>query len=90
MAWTYDGDNLEKHLNWIRLRIGDTDTNDQQLTDGEIESLLSLHDSRVLAAAAAADMLAAKYSRYGAQAEAEVFRVMAATIYAEAGPHYLC
>lgn len=90
MSWSYDPTNLENHLNWIRLRIGDTDTNDQQLSDEEITSLLSLHDNKCLAAAAAAGMIAAKYSRYGAQDEAEVFRVLSATIYAEAGPQYLC
>lgn len=90
MSWTYDPTKLEIHLNWVRARIGDTDTNDQQLSNEELLSLLALHDNKRLAAAAAAGLLAAKYARDGAQTEATVFQALAATIYAEAGPQYLC
>jgi hypothetical protein len=89
MAWTYDGTDIETDLNYVRLRVGDTDTNDQQLTDEEITSLLAMTDNKILAASWAANMICAKYSRYGAMKEAEAFRLLAGEIYAEAGPQYL-
>lgn len=89
MAWTYDETDLETELNWVRARIGDTDTNDQQLTDEAITSLLAMNDSKILAASAAAKLIAAKYTRYGAAKEAELFTLLAGEIYAEAGPQYL-
>ncbi len=62
MAWTYSGDPAASHLDLVRFRIGDTDTTDQQLQDAEINYLLTTL-SPLYAAAAAAESLAAKYSR---------------------------
>lgn len=83
---SYNSAELEKDLNWVRFRIGDTDTTDEQLADTEIQSLISLHPSRVHAAAAAARAIAAKYSRFGATDEAEVFTDLSDTILSEAPP----
>ena len=89
MAWTFDPAAIEADLNWVRLRIGDTDTNDQQLSDETILTLLAEHNDRWLAAAAAARAISAKYARYGAPTEAENFRMLAGWILEEAGPRYL-
>lgn len=88
MAWTYDPAKIEVGLNWVRLRIGDTDTNDQQLSDEEITSLLAVGD-RVSAAVAAARAISAKYARYGAQQESEVFAHLASLISQELEVPYL-
>ncbi|MGH9753443.1 MAG: hypothetical protein ACREA2_11725 [Blastocatellia bacterium] len=90
MAWSYSPTDLEIALNWVRLRIGDTDTNDQQLSDEEVQSLIAMHaPSREQAAAAAADMIAAKFTRIAAQDEADVFHKLAEQIRVEAKPQYL-
>lgn len=90
MAWSYSPTDLEIALNWVRLRIGDVDINDQQLGDEEINSLIALNaPSRELAAAAAADSISAKFSRFGAQDEARIFHELAETIRAEGAPLYL-
>ena len=86
---TYDSTALETETNWIRLRVGDTDSADEQLADAEIQSLLSLHGNRVLAAAAAARAICAKYTRFGGMKEAEAFRLLAEEIQTEATPGYL-
>lgn len=63
MAWTYD-DALDQPLYEVRFKIGDTDTNDQQLSDGEINYLLAQAGNNVLKAAVLSSRaIAAKYSR---------------------------
>jgi hypothetical protein len=47
----------------VRLYIGDTDQKQQLLTDGEIDMILGIQTNVVLAAAACADAIAAKFSR---------------------------
>ncbi len=68
MAWTYGADPASSNRDAVRLTIGDTDTNDQQLQDSEIEYYLSLFgltgDGRVIPASIrACEALAAKYAR---------------------------
>ncbi len=68
MAWTYGADPTNSDRDAVRLLIGDTDTNDQQLQDSEIEYFLSAYGStgsgRVAPAAVdACDALVAKYAR---------------------------
>lgn len=87
--WTYDPTDLGKHLNWIRLRIGDTDTNDQQISDEEIQGCLDRDSRREFAAAMVADLIAAKYTRLGANAERETYHTLASEIRKEATPSYL-
>lgn len=69
MAWTYDEEDLTTttstgRLNTVRLLIGDTDTNDQQLHDEEIEFALAENNNNVYTAGSfACRLLATKYAR---------------------------
>ena len=42
MAWTYGADPENQNRDAVRLNIGDTNTNDQQLQDSEVDYYLSL------------------------------------------------
>jgi ABC-type sulfate transport system substrate-binding protein len=44
MTWTYDNTDLSTDLAKVRLDIGDTNTNDQLLTDEEINIYLASYD----------------------------------------------
>ena len=67
--WTYDASDLgtttaSGRLNSVRLLVGDTDTNDQQLANEEINFALDqTGDNVYFAAAWAARAIAGKYSR---------------------------
>jgi hypothetical protein len=68
MAWTYTADPANSDRDAVRLHIGDTDTNDQQLQDSEVEYYLGLFgtsgDGRVVPASVrCCEALAAKYAR---------------------------
>jgi hypothetical protein len=69
MAWSYDEGNLNTgdtlgRLNAVRLLIGDTDTNDQQVQDEEIVFGLAQANNNVYSAGAwVCRVIAAKYSR---------------------------
>lgn len=69
MAWTYDPTDLDTttasgRLNVVRLLVGDTDTNDQQVQDEEIVfALAQTSDNTYYAAAFIASNIAAKYAR---------------------------
>ena len=69
MAWSYDEGNLNTddtlgRLNAVRLLIGDTDTNDQQVQDEEIVFGLAQANNNVYSAGAwVCRTIAAKYSR---------------------------
>ena len=89
MSWTYSSTDLGGHLNWIRLRIGDIDTNDQQISDEEIQGCLDREPRREYAAAMVAEMIAAKYSRLGAANERETYTNLAREIREQAVPTYL-
>ncbi len=89
MSWSYDPAALEKSLNWVRFRVGDTDTNDQQVSDEEVSSLIALHDDKFEAAAAAASAISAKYARFPSQEQAELYAELAETIRRERLPVYL-
>lgn len=62
MSWTYNP-SLNTSRDRVRLYIGDTDTDDQQLSNEEIDAMLLLDASVFAAAAMAARTLAAKYAR---------------------------
>lgn len=65
MAWTYNVAQLATSaLFRVRLAIGDTNTNDQQLQDEEITQILDEAGSESDAIANAARVLEAKYARY--------------------------
>lgn len=63
MTWTFASTDLSTALSQVRLLIGDTDTNDQQLTDEEIAFYTSNMAGTYYAAASAAEALAASYAR---------------------------
>jgi hypothetical protein len=68
VTWTYDGSpgtsTAAERRDAVRLLIGDTDTNDQQVTDEEITfALAQTGDDIYLAAAVMARTLAGKYAR---------------------------
>ena len=62
MTFTYDG-TLDTDLEKVRLRIGDTASTDPLLTDEEIGVFTAEQSSVRLAAAAAAEAIAAKFAR---------------------------
>jgi hypothetical protein len=69
MAWSYDATDLDTttasgRLNTVRLLLGDTDTNDQQVQNEEVNFGLAQTNNNVYFAAAwCARTVAAKYSR---------------------------
>lgn len=64
MTWTYGGDPSNSLLEEVRFLIGDTDTTDQQLSDEEINYLLTESGNNpYLAGASACYALAANYAR---------------------------
>lgn len=65
MTWSFDDSDLSNSpKDQVRLLIGDTDTDDQQLSNESIEFYLSSRGGSVnLAAADACDSIAAKYAR---------------------------
>jgi hypothetical protein len=63
VSWSYSGDPGASDLDEVRFLIGDTDTDDQQLSDEEINYLLTSTGSVQAAALGAARSLWAKYSR---------------------------
>lgn len=62
MTWSYDTA-LTADKDVVRLLIGDTDTNDQQLSDEEILYFLTQETDPYLAAARAARSLQSKFAR---------------------------
>lgn len=63
MAWTYSGDPSKTDKDAVRFLTGDTKKEDQLVLDEEIEWVLSIQPEKNLAAAAVADMIAARFSR---------------------------
>ena len=63
MTWTYTNNPTESSRDALRLAVGDTMENDPRLSDEEVEHFLGLYpDSLDLAAAKAAEAIAARYS----------------------------
>ena len=68
MTWTYDNDpgtaTAAQRRDGVRLRVGDTDTNDELKSDEEIAFFLDLSDNDIDGAAIqAAESIAAKFGR---------------------------
>lgn len=63
MTWTYAGNPAASNTAAVRFEIGDTDSNDQLITDEEIAYLLTQNGTVSLAAVAACEAIAAKFSR---------------------------
>lgn len=63
MSWGYDSDPSGSTRDAVRLMIGDTDIDDQLIQDEEIAYFLDQEGTTHMAAARAADAIAAKFSR---------------------------
>ena len=63
MSWNYSGDPSSSDKDKVRFLIGDTDTNEQLLTDEEIDFLIGKHDSIWGTCAEACESIAAQYSK---------------------------
>lgn len=64
MTWSYSGDPTEDDKDAVRFLVGDTDTNDQLVTDEEIAFFLDEFPSSTYhAAAEVAESIAAKFAR---------------------------
>ena len=63
MAWTYGGDPSNSTREAVRFWCGDTDTNDQLLTDAEVDYILTLESKVIQAAATACEMIASEFAR---------------------------
>lgn len=61
MSWSYNPGASTR--DWVRFRIGDTDTADQLLSDEEINSALTREGNEYKAAAVCADAIAGKFAR---------------------------
>ncbi len=72
MSWSYIGSPLDEDKDKVRFRIGDTNTQDQQMQDQEIDYLLTDQGSVEAAALKACEILAAKYSRFADSAVGDV------------------
>jgi hypothetical protein len=70
MAWTYSGDPQTSPKDAVRFLIGDTDAAAELISDEEIEFLLTVERNQYLAAARAAETIAATFTRE-VQASAE-------------------
>lgn len=62
MSWSYD-DSLSSDRDKLRFRIGDTNTNDQLLSNELLDALLTTRDSPTLAAVNAVEGILAKFGR---------------------------
>lgn len=63
-AWSYSGNPLANAKDAVRFTIGDTDSTEPLLLDGEIEYLLSIYNDVVLnASIRACEMIMAKFAR---------------------------
>lgn len=63
MTWTYGGDPAANDRDEVRWLTGDTDTNDQLITDEEIAHAVTIAGSTQMAAAMCLDTLASKFAR---------------------------
>lgn len=63
MTWTYSGDPATSQRDYTRLLIGDTDQDDQLLSDEEIDYLIQVHGTIIHVASEACHIIAAKFAR---------------------------
>lgn len=64
MTWTYSGDPSDSDRDMVRYIIGDTETDDQLVTDEEIDGLLTVQTNIYRVAEKVARNLSHKYARY--------------------------
>ena len=63
MAWTYSGDPSTSARDMVRFLIADTDNTDPQMTDAELDTLLTLHGAAEDTAYVCVKYLMTKYAR---------------------------
>lgn len=63
MSWNYSGDPSASTTDWVRWRIGDTDSSDKLLEDEEIAAAVSTYGNKKRAAVECCRAIAAKYAR---------------------------
>ena len=63
MAWSYSGDPASSEKDAVRFLIGDTDTDDQQLSDAEINYLIAQWGGVMVSAINAVRGIIARYAR---------------------------
>lgn len=67
MSWSYSGDPSESALDEVRFYCQDTDSNDQLITDEEIQFLIDqwtpVNESNLYVAAVACEVIASKFAR---------------------------
>jgi len=67
MSWSYSRDPQDSSLDEVRFLVGDTDSDDQLISDEEIEYLIAkwtpVYGSNIMVAAMAAESIAAKFAR---------------------------
>lgn len=63
MTWTYGGDPSANARDEIRYRVGDTDTNEQLVSDEEIAFQVATNDTTLDAARATAQAILATFAR---------------------------
>tara|TARA_A100001515_G_scaffold67655_3_gene53806 strand:- start:1513 stop:1956 length:444 start_codon:yes stop_codon:yes gene_type:complete len=63
MTWSYSGDPSSSDRDKVRFLVFDTDTNDQLLSNEELDWLLSQNSNIYMAAATAAEAIAAKFAK---------------------------
>ena len=67
MSWSYSNDPSDSDLDEVRFLVGDTDSDDQLLSDEAIEYLIlkwsSVYGSNIMVAAMAAEAISAKFAR---------------------------
>lgn len=83
MTWSYTGDPNKSDLDKIRFIVGDTDKNDQLLTDEEIQYLIDNESDANMAAFTASETIAAKFSRLADESVGQV-----SVSYSQKAEHY--
>lgn len=63
MTWTYSGDPSSTDRDEVRFLVGDTDTNNQLVTDEEIAYAITTEGSNLSAASRVAQTIAAQFAR---------------------------
>jgi hypothetical protein len=64
MTWSYSGDPSDSSKDAVRFLVGDTNTDDQLVSNEEIDYLIALHGTVNRTASEAARAIAAKFARY--------------------------
>lgn len=73
MAWNYSGDPSSSKKDELRFNIGDTDSQDQLMSDGEINYLLTKSNQSIaLSCISACDLLAMKFARLADESVGQV------------------